>query len=107
MGKGGENYGRKENTSSDNSDGEIFKAWSKDVRECEEHFKVSVKTGLSHDEVENRRKIYGFNELEKHDGQSIWKLVLEQFNDTLVRFWLGMMVMKVVRWRLRLLLSRW
>lgn len=85
MGKGGENYGRKENTSSDNSDGEIFKAWSKDVRECEEHFKVSVKTGLSHDEVENRRKIYGFNELEKHDGQSIWKLVLEQFNDTLVR----------------------
>lgn len=85
MGKGGENYGRKENTSSDNSDGEIFKAWSKDVRECEEHFKVSVKSGLSHDEVENRRKIYGFNELEKHDGQSIWKLVLEQFNDTLVR----------------------
>lgn len=55
------------------------------MRECEEHFKVSVKTGLSHDEVENRRKIYGFNELEKHDGQSIWKLVLEQFNDTLVR----------------------
>lgn len=96
MGKGGENYGRKENTSSDNSDGEIFKAWSKDVRECEEHFKVSVKTGLSHDEVENRRKIYGFNELEKHDGQSIWKLVLEQFNDTLVRILLAAAIISFV-----------
>lgn len=96
MGKGGENYGRKENTSSDNSDGEIFKAWSKDVRECEEHFKVSVKTGLSHDEVEDRRKIYGFNELEKHDGQSIWKLVLEQFNDTLVRILLAAAIISFV-----------
>lgn len=96
MGKGGENYGTKENTSSDNSDGEIFKAWAKDVRECEEHFKVSVKTGLSHDEVENRRKIYGFNELEKHDGQSIWKLVLEQFNDTLVRILLAAAIISFV-----------
>ncbi|CAL5193970.1 unnamed protein product [Lathyrus oleraceus] len=85
MGKGGENYGKKENVSSDDSESEIFKAWAKDVRECEEQFKVSVKSGLSDEEVENRRKIYGFNELEKHDGQSIWKLVLEQFNDTLVR----------------------
>ncbi|KAI5426066.1 calcium-transporting ATPase 4, endoplasmic reticulum-type [Lathyrus oleraceus] len=85
MGKGGENYGKKENVSSDDSESEIFKAWAKDVRECEKQFKVSVKSGLSDEEVENRRKIYGFNELEKHDGQSIWKLVLEQFNDTLVR----------------------
>jgi Ca2+-transporting ATPase len=98
MGKGGENYGRKENTSSDNnnSDGEIFKAWAKDVRECEEHFKVSVKSGLSNEEVENRRKIYGLNELEKHDGQSIWKLVLEQFNDTLVRILLAAAIISFV-----------
>ncbi|KAK2418049.1 calcium-transporting ATPase, endoplasmic reticulum-type [Trifolium repens] len=98
MGKGGENYGRKENTSSDdnNSDGENFKAWAKDVRECEEHFKVSVKSGLSNEEVENRRKIYGLNELEKHDGQSIWKLVLEQFNDTLVRILLAAAIISFV-----------
>ncbi|XVE99478.1 hypothetical protein REPUB_Repub03eG0201500 [Reevesia pubescens] len=31
------------------------------------------------------RQIYGWNELEKHDGTSIFKLNLEQFNDTLVR----------------------
>ncbi|GAU35356.1 hypothetical protein TSUD_337480 [Trifolium subterraneum] len=98
MGKGGENYGTKENTSSgnENSDAEIFKAWAKDVRECEEHFKVSVKSGLSNDEVENRRKIYGLNELEKHDGQSIWKLVLEQFNDTLVRILLAAAIISFV-----------
>ncbi|KAL5059897.1 hypothetical protein RYX36_031501 [Vicia faba] len=96
MGKGGENYGEKENTSSDDSESGIFKAWAKDVRECEEQFKVSVKSGLSDEEVENRRKIYGFNELEKHDGQSIWKLVLEQFNDTLVRILLAAAIISFV-----------
>ncbi|XP_058738174.1 calcium-transporting ATPase 4, endoplasmic reticulum-type-like [Vicia villosa] len=96
MGKGGENYGKKENSSSDDSGSEIFKAWAKDVRECEEQFKVSVKSGLSDEEVENRRKIYGFNELEKHDGQSIWKLVLEQFNDTLVRILLAAAIISFV-----------
>ncbi|XP_058756650.1 calcium-transporting ATPase 4, endoplasmic reticulum-type-like [Vicia villosa] len=96
MGKGGENYGKKENSSSDESGSEIFKAWAKDVRECEEQFKVSVKSGLSDEEVENRRKIYGFNELEKHDGQSIWKLVLEQFNDTLVRILLAAAIISFV-----------
>ncbi|KAK7284244.1 hypothetical protein RJT34_18986 [Clitoria ternatea] len=96
MGKGGQNYGRKENTSSDTSDPDIFKAWARDVRECEEHFKVSVKTGLNHDEVENRRKIYGLNELEKHEGQSIWRLILDQFNDTLVRILLAAAIISFV-----------
>lgn len=96
MGKGGQDYGRKEKTSSETSDREIFTAWSKDVSECEEHFKVKVKIGLSNDEVENRRKIYGSNELEKHDGQSIWKLVLEQFNDTLVRILLAAAIISFV-----------
>ncbi|KAE9585478.1 putative calcium-transporting ATPase [Lupinus albus] len=96
MGEGGENYGRMENVNSENSDREIFKAWSKDVAECEKHFNVSVQTGLSSEEVDNRRRIYGFNELEKHDGQSIWKLVLEQFNDTLVRILLAAAIISFV-----------
>lgn len=96
MGKGGQDYGKRENTSSEASDREIFKAWAKDVSDCEEHFKVSVKKGLSHDEVENRRKIYGFNELEKHEGQSIWSLILEQFNDTLVRILLAAAIISFV-----------
>ncbi|XP_057722443.1 calcium-transporting ATPase 4, endoplasmic reticulum-type-like [Arachis stenosperma] len=97
MGKGGQDYGRQEKKSSDDSsDRDTFKAWAKDVRECEEHFKVSVKTGLSSEEVENRRRIYGSNELEKHEGQSIWSLILEQFNDTLVRILLGAAIISFV-----------
>ncbi|KAJ1416905.1 P-type ATPase [Sesbania bispinosa] len=82
MGKGSQNCEKPENS---HSEREIFKAWSRSVNECEEHFKVSLKTGLSSHEVENRRHIYGSNELEKHENQSIWSLVLDQFNDTLVR----------------------
>ncbi|XP_061353938.1 calcium-transporting ATPase 1, endoplasmic reticulum-type-like [Gastrolobium bilobum] len=82
MGKGGENYVNHTNASSER---EMFKVWAKSVTECEEHFKVTVKKGLSHDEVEKRRRIYGYNELDNHEGQSIWSLVIDQFNDTLVR----------------------
>ncbi|OIW12207.1 hypothetical protein TanjilG_28615 [Lupinus angustifolius] len=79
-----------------NSEREIFKAWAKEVHECEEHFKVNVKSGLSSDEVENRRKVYGYNDLEQHEGESIWKLVLEQFNDTLVRILLAAAIVSFV-----------
>ncbi|KAK7396528.1 hypothetical protein VNO78_17599 [Psophocarpus tetragonolobus] len=96
MGKGGQDYGKQEHSNSEASDCEIFKSWAKDVRECEEHFKVNVKVGLNPDEVENRRKIYGLNELEKHEGQSIWSLILEQFNDTLVRILLAAAIISFV-----------
>ncbi|XP_027367159.1 calcium-transporting ATPase 4, endoplasmic reticulum-type-like [Abrus precatorius] len=64
---------------------ENLKAWAKSVAECQEHFNVSLKTGLSLNDVEKRRRIFGCNEFENHQGQSIWNLVLDQFNDTLVR----------------------
>ncbi|CAA6669349.1 unnamed protein product [Spirodela intermedia] len=73
-----------------------FPAWARDVRECEEEFKVSAARGLSSDEVLERRQIYGFNELEKHSGPSIWQLVLEQFSDTLVRILLVAAVVSFV-----------
>ncbi|KAA3464929.1 Cation-transporting P-type ATPase [Gossypium australe] len=85
MGKGGENYGKREFVNSKPTDPDVFPAWAKDIHECEKHYDVSRKSGLSTAEVENRRKIYGNNELEKHEGQSIWSLIMEQFNDTLVR----------------------
>ncbi|KAJ4770704.1 hypothetical protein LUZ62_054961 [Rhynchospora pubera] len=62
-----------------------FPAWSTSPEECEAEFKVTSSYGLQSDEVLRRRQVYGFNELEKHSGPSIWQLVLEQFNDTLVR----------------------
>ncbi|MED6110074.1 Calcium-transporting ATPase 4, endoplasmic reticulum-type [Stylosanthes scabra] len=91
MGRGGESSGNGEASSSVNSHhrststAAAFKAWSKTVHECEEHFKVNLRSGLSSGEVENRRRVHGWNELEKHEGQSIWSLIAGQFNDTLER----------------------
>ncbi|KAH7542537.1 hypothetical protein FEM48_Zijuj02G0084700 [Ziziphus jujuba var. spinosa] len=96
MGKGGENYGKKESIGTESSNRDPFPAWSKDVRECEEKFKVNRERGLSSDQVDNQRKIYGWNELEKHEGASIFKLILEQFNDTLVRILLAAAVISFV-----------
>ena len=73
-----------------------FPAWARDPRECEEYFEVSAAQGLSSDEVLKRRQIFGFNELEKHSGPSIWQLVLEQFSDTLVRILLVAAVVSFV-----------
>ncbi|CAM8909977.1 unnamed protein product [Rhodiola kirilowii] len=89
MGRGGQNSGRGEESDSESSVIDYFPAWAKDVSECEEKYKVSRDHGLSSEEVEKRRKVYGLNELEKHDGVSIFKLILDQFNDTLVRILLG------------------
>ncbi|KAK4483147.1 hypothetical protein RD792_010327 [Penstemon davidsonii] len=94
MGKEGQDYGRRENLGE--SKGDIYAAWSKDVKECEEKYRVSKEYGLSGDDVEKVRQIYGFNELEKHKGPSIFRLVLDQFNDTLVRILLGAAVVSFV-----------
>lgn len=82
MGKGGQDYGKKEISVTKT---EAFPAWAKDVKECEDEFKVSRESGLSSEEVEKRRELYGWNELEKHEDQSILKLLLDQLSDTLVR----------------------
>jgi Ca2+-transporting ATPase len=60
-------------------------AWSKTVEECLQEYDVSLEKGLSSHEVEKRRQTYGWNELQKEKGTPLWKLVLEQFDDTLVK----------------------
>jgi Ca2+-transporting ATPase len=52
-------------------------------------FNVNEKNGLSDEQVSKQREIYGFNELEKEEGTPLWKLVLEQFDDALVKILLG------------------
>ncbi|KAL7264578.1 hypothetical protein ACSBR1_002521 [Camellia fascicularis] len=97
MGKGGQDYGKKESLGAESSArGDFFAAWAKDVQECEEKYGVNRDYGLSTDEVEKKRQIYGWNELEKHEGQSILRLVLDQFNDTLVRILLVAAVVSFV-----------
>ncbi|XVE79667.1 hypothetical protein DITRI_Ditri14bG0076400 [Diplodiscus trichospermus] len=85
MGRGGEEYGKIANASDASSKQETFPAWARDVKQCEEKYQVNRELGLSSAEIEKRRQIYGWNELEKHEATSIFTLILEQFNDTLVR----------------------
>ncbi|KAL9235226.1 hypothetical protein vseg_010006 [Gypsophila vaccaria] len=73
-----------------------FTPWSNHVHDCESHFGVSRDVGLSTDEVNRRHQLYGFNELDKHEGPSILRLILDQFNDTLVRILLCAAVVSFV-----------
>ncbi|KAJ0979410.1 hypothetical protein J5N97_014884 [Dioscorea zingiberensis] len=93
MGRGGEEEGRRSDWK---TWGGGFPAWARTVKECEEEFEVSAARGLKSEEVARRREVYGWNELEKHSGPSIWQLVLEQFNDTLVRILLVAAVISFV-----------
>ena len=47
-------------------------------------FKTSLKTGLSSKESESRVDEYGLNELEERAKKRPWKMLLEQFTETMV-----------------------
>lgn len=89
MGKGGKVYCKGDLIVSRAIEREIFPAWARETEECEKHYQVNRKSGLKSEEIEERRKEYGYNELDEHQSPSIWSLILEQFNDTLVRILLA------------------
>jgi hypothetical protein len=62
-----------------------FAPWTKTVAAVEKHFGTSVAAGLTAQQVVAARARYGFNELDKEAGKPLWKLVLEQFDDPLVK----------------------
>ncbi|XP_042479489.1 calcium-transporting ATPase, endoplasmic reticulum-type [Macadamia integrifolia] len=62
-----------------------FPAWSWSVEQCLKEYSVKLEKGLSSFEVEKRRQKYGWNELQKEKGKPLWQLVLEQFDDVLVK----------------------
>ena len=66
-----------------------FPAWSHSVSECLDSYHVTIEKGLTDGEIARRRAIYGSNELEKEPGTPFWKLVLQQFDDTLVKILLA------------------
>ncbi|XP_010556614.1 PREDICTED: calcium-transporting ATPase 2, endoplasmic reticulum-type [Tarenaya hassleriana] len=66
-----------------------FAAWSWPVEQCLKEYNVTLDKGLTTDEVHNRRQKHGWNELAKEKGKPLWHLVLEQFDDTLVKILLG------------------
>lgn len=59
--------------------------WGWEVEKVLKEFDTSLENGLSSEKVETMQKIYGPNELETPPKKSFWKLVIEQFEDTLVR----------------------
>ncbi|XP_070586492.1 sarcoplasmic/endoplasmic reticulum calcium ATPase 1-like [Erythrolamprus reginae] len=60
-------------------------AHAKTGEECLAYFGVSEHTGLSPDQVKRSMEKYGPNELPAEEGKTIWELVVEQFEDLLVR----------------------
>ncbi|KAI4355275.1 hypothetical protein L6164_004064 [Bauhinia variegata] len=62
-----------------------FAAWSWSVEQCLKEYGVRLDKGLSTYEAEKRREKYGWNELTKEKGKPLWQLVLEQFDDMLVK----------------------
>lgn len=57
----------------------------KTVEEVTSYFRVDGEKGLSLDQVKTNQAKYGPNELPTEEGKSIWQLVLEQFDDLLVK----------------------
>ncbi|XP_028680052.1 sarcoplasmic/endoplasmic reticulum calcium ATPase 2 [Erpetoichthys calabaricus] len=60
-------------------------AHTKTVDEVFAYFSVNESTGLSLDQVKKQKEKFGPNELPAEEGKSLWELVIEQFEDLLVR----------------------
>ncbi|KDR21433.1 calcium-transporting ATPase sarcoplasmic/endoplasmic reticulum type isoform X1 [Zootermopsis nevadensis] len=58
---------------------------AKTVDEVLNYFSVDPERGLTPDQVKRNQEKYGPNELPAEEGKSIWQLVLEQFDDLLVK----------------------
>ena len=66
-----------------------FAPWSRTVEENCRFYETSLEFGLSSAEVAKRQERFGANELTKAKGKSLLKLVLEQFDDALVKILLA------------------
>jgi Ca2+ transporting ATPase len=64
-------------------------AWTKSTDEVCKYFDVEEDKGLSDAGVKRNQEKYGPNELPAEEGKPLWKLVLEQFDDLLVKILLA------------------
>jgi Ca2+ transporting ATPase len=63
--------------------------WAKPLSAVLSFYKSDPKNGLSESQVKEHREKYGANETPPEERTPFWKLVLEQFEDKLVRILLG------------------
>lgn len=59
--------------------------WAATTDQVVKKLGTDVNTGLTTDQVHTLREAHGYNELVKPPGKPLWKLVLEQFDDMLVK----------------------
>lgn len=60
-------------------------AWTKSAKDVLKNFDVQPGVGLSEFQVNQNRKKYGRNELPPEEGKTLMELIIEQFEDLLVR----------------------
>ncbi|XP_076153903.1 ATPase sarcoplasmic/endoplasmic reticulum Ca2+ transporting 1, like [Alosa pseudoharengus] len=60
-------------------------AFTKTPAEVLAYFGVNENTGLSPDQFKRQLDKFGYNELPAEEGKSVWELIIEQFEDLLVR----------------------
>eukprot|EP00794_Sanderia_malayensis_P013989 gene13989-15447_t len=60
-------------------------AHTRSVEDILGHYQVSVQEGLSEKEVSKAIELHGLNELPPETGKPLWELILEQFDDLLVK----------------------
>lgn len=66
-------------------DEKAFPAWSWSVDDCLKAYNVKLEKGLCSYDVEKQREVHGWNELKKEKGKPVWELVIQQFDDMLVK----------------------
>ena len=66
-----------------------FPSQSRSVDECISHYETSLESGLSEKEAFQRLDVCGLNELTKEKPTPMWRLVLEQFDDYLIKILLA------------------
>jgi Ca2+ transporting ATPase len=64
-------------------------AWTRSAEDTCKFFNVEETKGYSDDQVKRAQEKFGPNELPTEEGKPLWKLILEQFDDLLVKILLG------------------
>tara|TARA_B100000795_G_scaffold259171_1_gene233881 strand:+ start:157 stop:456 length:300 start_codon:yes stop_codon:yes gene_type:complete len=71
--------------------------WAESTEQVLKSYKTDLSKGLTDAQVTKLRAEYGTNELDKEEGTPLWKLVLQQFDDLLVKILLGAALLSFVR----------